>query len=252
MAAEFLNEAFPSVRPEVREGTLSHSDAASIAIRYVQARWESVHCALMFGSTVTGEFGPYSDIDIMVYLSEVTGHTITREIFEGVPIEAHMIDEKAFAQELRQAEITGIPNNAFVVLDGVILIDTSGSAERFRNAARNLFQRGPLPLQSTAEDYVSRNISKKILNLLTTNTPEERQIVGATLKELLFYAHFVRLGTWRYTGKWAARMAPEFAERLGEAVRIAELSHETNDLIELAREELSQIGGFRWSDRNIT
>lgn len=248
ITSDFLMHLFPEVRPAVRDGNLSPAQALDVARDYCTNRWESADCVFVFGSAAHGRTHAYSDVDVLIFLEDVPFASTTREIFDGIPIEAHITCKTAFAKELRQAEATGVPNKAFVVLEGLVLKDPSGKAARYQEAARRVYARGPVALTSVREQYLARSVSKRILDLMMVKCPSEKETIAAALSELLFHVHFVRKSKWRYSGKWSARKAPEFAARLSSALRRATDFGEFAELIEIAQGELAEMGGFRWAD----
>ena len=248
---QWLRTVFPPVSREVEAGTLTSSKAQDVACRYVAEHWPDAKGVFLYGSIVERRYKPFSDVDLVVIVSQLRHDLRIRCSFDGLPIEAHIFDEASFGRDLIQAERSGVPGVGLATRNALVILDTDGTAARLKQASSRVFERGPQELSSIERAYLRRNVTTKLAELLGARPLAERAIVAAALRELLYILHFCSEKMWRYSGNWAARMAPDFGERLEAAIESAISAREPDKLFGLARELVIPIGGFGWADDNL-
>lgn len=237
----------PGARPEVKSGELAQAEALAIARAYVVEHHPEAICSFAFGSSVTGDFQPYSDVDLIVIEPAVERGETRRLMYEGVPMEVHILDQFSFSHSLRSAEAMGTSAVVFVAADATLLTGTEEQARWYRSNAADVQRRGPPPTPDYIKEASRRNIPMRIADVVKSESFGERSVLADALSELLYLTHFARRGLWRHTGKWAPRHVPEFAQELAESLDDARHGRDFDRLIALAERELEPWGGFLWS-----
>ncbi|MGZ8351674.1 MAG: nucleotidyltransferase domain-containing protein [Allosphingosinicella sp.] len=237
----------PGSRPDVKSGELTQAEALAIARAYVGDHHPEAICSFVFGSSVAGDFQPYSDIDMIVIEPAVEQGETRRLMYEGVPIEVHILDQLSFSHSLRSATATGASAVVFAAADATLLTGTEEQAGWYRGSAAAVQRRGPPPPPDYVKEAARRNITVRITDLVKNESFGERSVLVDALSELLYLAHFARQGLWRKTGKWGPRRVPEFAQELAECLDDARHGRDFDRLVALAERELEPWGGFLWS-----
>jgi len=238
----------PHSRPEVRSGELTATAALEVARQFIESRHPQAICSFVFGSVVAGDYQAFSDIDLIVIEPAIQNGETRRLMFQGVPVEVHVLDQLSFSHALQSAATTGISSVVFAAADAPLVTGTEDQARWYRSSAAAVQRRGPPPPPDYVKEAARRNITVRITDLLKNREFGERSVLVDALSELLYLAHFARRGLWRKTGKWGPRRVPEFALELAECLDDARHGRDFQPLIALAERELEPWGGFLWSD----
>jgi Nucleotidyltransferase domain len=247
VAKLFCQMIFQGVSQTVVDGALSADEATTLARIFVAEEFPDAVCAIIYGSAVEGGFGPYSDIDLVIFLPQIAFAETRRLIYQGVPLELHLFSKETFARALEMARISGNYNQALSLAHATLLFDPVGTGDRVIGAAQRVLERGPSPVPEHMRSAACCSVTSYIIELATNPDASERFSIAASLQPLLMASYLSARGRWVNSRKWGVRAEPLFAEALTLAIDAAYRNQDVTALIAQATLSLEPWGGLRWS-----
>lgn len=246
--ARINRDAKPGCRRDVVTGDVTPRAAMAVARRFVTARFEGHLASFVFGSAAQTATRPYSDIDLVVVEAEREYCETIRTMFEGVPVEVHVLDRVGFLRGLALAGRTGIPNVALEVAEAALLTGVTEATSWFQERARDTRRQGPPAATPDVKEMLARTLTVRLTGLLQAPAAPERTALAESCATLLYLTHFIRQGMWRYSGKWAPRKAPDLAAELEAGFEEVRAGVAAEGLLRVAERELAPWGGFQWAE----
>jgi predicted nucleotidyltransferase len=122
-----------------------------IAKNYLSQNYPDAECAFVAGSIMRGEGKPHSDIDLVVIYGDAFD-TVRREskIFETVPIESFVHNEKSLKYFINLDVDGGVPSMPSMVSEGLIIGSNKSLAMSLKAYAQEVIAKGPKPLDKAA------------------------------------------------------------------------------------------------------
>lgn len=242
--------AFGSVKECVRHGSVNRDDALEIMRQATLEYYPECVVAFGHGSSITGHFSSYSDLDVIVLLHAGEFWEKRCVNFRGylVEFQAYTLDVLDLMLMLsRQSGMALglLPDTAQT------LIDSDGSAAKLHEKLSDIKRQGPSqPSESSLRNTRTR-LTNQTIELLTVDTPLEQQACGLAMYEPLTKLLMTLDGDWIHRGKWVPRSlchaAPEAFPKLTAAYRSL-MEGDPQPLARMATELLERIGGPLWTD----
>ncbi len=219
-----------------------------MAEAFVATQFPTCLAAIWAGSFVRGDATTTSDLDIVIVLGE--GSTIYRENFEhdGFLIETFVHTEASVRRWTLEREVPERrPALARMVVEGRVIVDRLGTAERLQEWCAAVLDAGPAPPTSQEIADARYGITDAVDDILGGLAPGEVAQVAPALAAALGRLELLRGGHWLGSGKWLHRRLAacdaELAERLADAT-VRAVSGNPADLVALAEARLAPVGGF--------
>jgi hypothetical protein len=225
-------------------------DALAAADAFVAERFPVCVVALLAGSVVRGEATPTSDLDIVIVTTiAATPDAPYRESFVafGWRIEAFVHTAESYPHFFASDTARRRPSLPRMCAEGVVLRDAGGLAQRIKDEARHLLERGPVPLTTAELDAYRYRVTDLLDDLEGSTRLAETIFIANELavaaSELILLHH----GQWIGLGKWVhramARFDPARAERLSAALLALYRDESVDALGHFAEEALAAVGG---------
>lgn len=246
---QFRLHAFGPLSPGVIEGNVSREMALDVMRR---AALEAVpNCLYAFGhgSALSGQFAPYSDLDLVVLVPEGQYWEKRCLNFEGYLIELQIYTLDILEPLIMLSKQSGM-SFGLMAADGEIVIDVDGGAETLQARLRNAFDDGPKPATGKTIEGYRHKLTNRIVELLGATDERERLACGLSLFELLTRIEMHLDIGWRHSGKWMVRRLDEHDPAVFSAIADAyrQLSEgDAEPLASFAGQVLARLGGPCWS-----
>jgi hypothetical protein len=222
-------------------------DPVALAEAFVGAEFPECDVAFLAGSVVRGEATSTSDLDIVV----ITGRQGTpyRESFlkGGWPIEVFVHNERSYLDFFASDRARYEPKLQQMCLEGIVLRDPNGLAERIREEARRQIEAGPEPLTSDKFDRLRYALTDLLDDFVGTDREEEAYFIAHDLASASARLILLSNGRWLGGGKWLLRALrsfdPALAEQLATSMSRFFRSGKKAQLIAFAEGALASVGG---------
>lgn len=214
---------------------------------FIESQFPEAEVAIVAGSFMRGEDTPTSDLDLMIVTRRQEAPYRASFRIYGWPIEAFVHTRESYRWYFRSDTDRRIPVLATVCIEGIVLRDVDGLADRMRAEARDLIAAGP-PRLSDAEREVLRYALTDVLDdLLGTVDRAEGLFIAHEVAEASAKLLLLINNHWIGRGKWLIRALRRFdeqgAQRLEAALSAYYRTEDKSGLVAFARSTLEQAGG---------
>lgn len=222
-------------------------DPIAVAEAFVGEEFPECDVAFLAGSVVRGEATSTSDLDIVIITSREG--TPYRESFVrgGWPIEAFVHNERSYLDYFTSDRARYEPKLQQMCLEGIVLRDQSGLAERIKEEAHRQIEAGPEPPTPDELERLRYTLTDLLDDFVGTDREDEAYFIAHDLA--LASARLILLsnGRWLGGGKWLLRALhsfdPALAEQLATSMSRFFRSGEKAQLIAFAEGALASAGG---------
>ena len=215
------------------------------ALRYVEQHLPAAELVVVAGSAAR-ERRPRSDIDLLVIGpatmfdgdAEEAAHT---DRFEGELFEVFAATEDAFRRHVRAGEDRFRPVSAFLLLDGVAVLDR-GTTDDLREWTLASVAAGPQP---TPAELAGRRyaVTNTLDDLLDASDAAETAVLAGMLFVRLGELVLLANGTWIASGRHLLGRLRELDRPWADAVGVALATRDVNALERLTLQALEPFGG---------
>jgi hypothetical protein len=248
----WLSCAFPGCDETVETGNVTRDKALDIMKEAVRRHYPDCQYAFGHGSALTGDYQPYSDLDVIVFAAQGDHWEVRHAMVDGFPVEftvytLETVDLMGFlALQLR------LPLG-LVAAEGSILADADGGASAFQaRLAAFTATRSTTNLGGTI-DRTRQQLLILLLDLQKNRSLEFARAVTLTAYPVLVRAVTLRHDVWQHRTKQFARN-PEFPGAAGIArlhAAIAGLMHgDVAAMRAFVREAMDALGGALWDGQS--
>lgn len=224
------------------------SDPIETADRFLSERFPDARAAIVGGSVIRGEGTPTSDLDLVIVVEGGEAPYRRSDRYQGWPIESFVHTEESYP---RYFDIErGRPSLAVMIVEGVVLRNVEGLADRVKATAQAALDAGPEPLSEERLQDWRYSLTDLLDDFLGCDRREEGIFIANNLAvesaDLLLLLH----RSWRGDGKWVpralARHDPQAAHRLVAALDAYYRNGEKEPLVQFAETVLTEAGGKLW------
>ena len=214
---------------------------------FVERDFPECLAAFLAGSVIRGDATKTSDLDIVIITERKEAPYRESLRAFGWPIEVfvHTIDSlrEYFAGDVKRRR----PALVVMCLESVVLRDRDGLAQRIKDEARELLERGPEPLTPEEMDLRRYGLTDLLDDFLGCDRFDEGMFIANDLAtdahELILSSH----RRWLGQGKWIPRALknfdPELARQLTEALEAYYRREEKDALVMFVDAALDLVGG---------
>jgi hypothetical protein len=237
---------------EAVEGRMSrHSDErmspVDAAQAFIELQFPESIVAIVAGSFMRGEDTPTSDLDLMIVTHREGAPFRASFRAFGWPIEAFVHTPESYRRYFQSDVDRRIPALPTVCIEGIVLRDADGLADRIRAEARDLIADGPPPLTEAEREDVRYALTDSLDDLLGTMDAGEEKFIAHEVAEISAKLLLLVNNRWIGRGKWLVRALRRFDEqaalRLDAVLSAYYRDQDKSALIAFARETLEAAGG---------
>lgn len=231
-------------------------DLRDLASSLHKENYADADVIFLAGSVIRGEGTKTSDLDIVVVYEALPNAYRESYKYGDWPVEAFVHDPQTLEYFICNVDTpSGVPSLASMVSEGIELPSPTRLSQHLKNLANETLLTGP-PLWSSKDVDSSRYlISDLIEDLKEPRTLGEIHAISAQLYNAISNHYFRSQGFWSAKGKAIPRRLLKFdgafSARFEAAFSSAFVHHQTDDLITLAAEVLSAIGGFLFEGHKL-
>lgn len=222
-------------------------DAVGTARGLVDRLFPECRAAFVGGSVIRGEATATSDLDIVLVTTTEDAPFRESRIEAGWPVELFVQTPASLRYYFNEGVKSRRPAMATLCVDGVILRDVDGLAQRFHDEARQLLEKGPKPLTPEEIEAYRYGITDLLDDLIGSERDAESLFIAhelAVKTAEFFLAYNLR---WSGHGKWIDRALRRFdpgrAGRLILALQAFSRTGSKRELIQFADDVLAPAGG---------
>jgi predicted nucleotidyltransferase len=226
---------------------VSDTGPMEAARAFIERYFPECAAAFLAGSVVRGEGTATSDLDIVV----ITGREEVpfRQSFveSGWPIEVFVHNEESLRRYFASDVEDFTPSLPVMCTEGIVLRDVDGLAQRIRQGAEELLERGPEPL--TPEQIEARRyfLTDLLDDLTGSQKHDEAMFIANNLAVKAAELLLLHNRQWIGHGKWLPRALkrfdPEVASQLTSALDTFYRTGDKDELIRFAEGALALAGG---------
>lgn len=230
-----------------REHPNTRGDPIETGRAVISDRFPGCLAAFIAGSFLRGKSTSTSDLDIVIVAEDPEAPYRTSFIVQGWPVEAFVHSEasclKYFARDARRF----IPSLMTMCAEGVVVVDLGGTAERIRDEAGAILERGPGPLTPHQMDTYRYALTDLVDDFVGCEDSAEGAFIAVNLAQEAANLVLLHHRRWLGRGKWVLRSLaafdPETASLLTESLQ-AYLQYGHNEpLLRFAGQALDLEGG---------
>jgi hypothetical protein len=219
--------------------------AIEAAIQFVNDEFPECEIAILAGSTSRGEETKTSDLDILIFDSNISDY---RESFVryGWRIECFVNNNESCLKHFRSDREKGRPVLATMIIEGKVLRD-EGLVEKIKEEALLYIKQGPTPLTS---EFIraSRYFMYDLLDDFIDAKSEEEEIILINTISIQLADFILRLnGQWSGRGKTLTRALKnynsELSDRFFSALNTYYRDRNKQPIVEFINDIYEPIGG---------
>ncbi len=222
-------------------------DALEAAQRFVEQAFPACDAALLAGSIVRGEGTATSDLDMVIVTKELTAPYRESLYAYGWPIEVFVHTPTSYREFFVIDIQRRRPSFLRMCVEGIILQDHEGVAQRLKQEARELLEQGPHPLSKEEITQLRYALTDNLDDFIGSVRQGENFFIASELAKLSSELVLSYHGHWIGKGKWVLRALhafdPQLAQRLTDALETFCHQGSKDDLITFAQEALDLVGG---------
>lgn len=222
-------------------------DPVDAAAALVEQRFPECLAAFLAGSVVRGEGTLTSDLDIVIITTREEAPFRESLVASGWPVELFVHNQESYRHYFASDARRRMPSLPAMCLEAIVLKDTGGLAQRIKDEARELIERGPEPL--TAEEIANARymVTDVLDDLLGSESPEDYLFVAPELAAAAANLILAYNRQWTGKGKWLRRALnrhdPELARQLTAALQALYQTGHKEPLVRFADYALDLVGG---------
>lgn len=218
-----------------------------IAREFVDQFFPDADGAMLSGSAVTGNMKTKSDLDILIFYSDIHSHYRALYNYKGQKIEAmvHRISEcrQTFEIDYKRR------NRSFLdlVVKGRIIKDTDEKVAALHARAAAIYQQKPPPFTPFEIDLYHYLINNRLDDFIDTEDYHESYFILSNLLYFISKVVLIQHGQWsnKTDGKWQLRCIqafdPVLANKLTEGIDDFCKRNEKDKITQLTRTILAQL-----------
>lgn len=203
-----VDNLLQNINQDVRDGSLDREKAIDVAQNALQDLTQHpIDCAFIFGSSISNNFKPYSDIDIVVFVDgDNHWHKLMR-IYDGYLLDIRVFDIKTLNALEVTARHSGHKFGIDGIVQGICIFDENNLAAYIQERFRKIFNNGPDKIPDKLLDSLRAKITHSLVELCTLDENEHVNIyvTGLNMFEDLGFFLLISNQLWFGKGKWAIR-----------------------------------------------
>ncbi len=242
----FLQSLFQTTNEPVQSGKLDLYHLEPALQRAITAFYPHAIIAYLCGSAATGNFKPYSDIDMIVIVEQSCYYERRCVIFEGYPLDLQILGLDHIHQVVSRAMQSGIGYTVHALIEGRIILNKNNQAVHLQAWVNNVIKDGPAKPSQQAVDMLRMMITDLTVDLCTAVNSQERIATGLALYHPLMNLFTPKEFGWIVGEKRIPRKLAAINNDLYERLIISYtdlLTDKPDGLIALANEILASWGG---------
>lgn len=214
---------------------------------FIRSQFQEAVVAIVAGSVMRGEDTTTSDLDLMIVTRREDAPYRASFRSYGWPIEAFVHTPESYRWYFKSDVDRRIPTLANICVEGIVIRDVGGLADRLRTEARDLIAAGPTPLTNTELEDLRYALTEVLDDLLGTTDPAEGLFIAHGVAEASAKLLLLGNNRWIGRGKWLVRALRRFdeqeARRLDTALSAYYRVEDKSALVRFAQEVLERMGG---------
>jgi hypothetical protein len=243
--------ALPGCIEGARTGSISKDQAISAMKTAVDRCYPDCIYAFGHGSSLTGSYKAYSDLDVIVFNPDGANWDIRHEIIDGFPVEFTTYSMNTVEVMALLALQIRMPLGLLAGTSEII-VDKQGDAEAFQERLAAIAEQLPLVDKNRDRD----NVRARLFSILV-DLRKDRDLEVAQAIILTDYQAYIR-GITLLENIWAHRSRHFVKNRdLPGSARITELhgaigrlmAGDIAAMVEFTEDLVEDLGGGLWSDR---
>ncbi|MFS0690695.1 nucleotidyltransferase domain-containing protein [Sporosarcina sp. 179-K 8C2 HS] len=216
------------------------------AKRFVDEYYPHCQAAVLAGSVVRGEDTPTSDLDIVIFNSQIEEAYRESRIEYGWPIEVFVHSLTSYKTYFRSDAERARPSLPRMVAEGIVLKD-SGILSNVKNEAAELLHEGPALWSEQTVTIKRYMLTDALGDLIGTQNEAEALFIANTLAEAIHEFVLRTNGRWIGASKWIVRALKEYDEDFADRfVEVFDAFYKTGNregIIRLTDDVLAPFGG---------
>jgi hypothetical protein len=228
--------------------------AMEAAATFINTRFPECLAAFLAGSSSRAEATASSDLDVVVVLPQEGPFRWATFRERGWPVEAWFLTPHAYSTAFADEAKRRWPLLPEMCRDGIILRGRDGLAQRIKDEAAAVLDRGPEPLSEAEMDQYRFDLTSMLEDLEGCRDPAEALLLAGGVfhvtATILLALHRRWLGQGRRLIRALRDLDPKQALELIEALNILARTGEGSKLVQLADGVLDQVGGRLFEGRS--
>jgi predicted nucleotidyltransferase len=243
--------ALPGCLHEARTGAVTKEQAINAMRVAVERHYPDCIYAFGHGSSLTGSYKAYSDLDVIVFNPDGSNWEIRHEVVDGFPVEFTTYSMDTVEVMAMLALHIRIPLG-LLAWSGEIIVDNKGDAKEFQERMAAMAQQMPLVDRTHDRENTRHILFTTLVDLRKDRGVEVAQAV--VLNNYRAYIAGVTLlnNTWQHRSRYFMKN-----QDLPGAARIAELhsaiaklmAGDIVSMIDFTEDLIEELGGPLWSGR---
>lgn len=216
------------------------------AKKVVQKYYPQCHCALLAGSVVRGEATATSDLDIIVFDTQVKDSYRESFIDFGWPIEAFVHNLTSYKTFFKGDVERVRPSLPRMIFEGQV-IKNSEMIASIKEEARQILENGPAEWSAQTIDMKRYFLTDTLDDFIGSTNRGEAIFIANTIGELASEFILRTNKRWIGTSKWTIRALKQFDEQLAkdfvEAFELFYRENQKDGIVQLVDRLLAPFGG---------
>jgi hypothetical protein len=225
---------------------LKRNPAVKAAKQFIQKYYPDCEGALLAGSVVRGEGTPKSDLDIVVFIKNLTTSYRESLIDFNWPIEVFVHSLTSYQYLIEKDCKEARPSMAWMIAEGIIIVD-NGNMQTIKREARERIDKGPEPWTEETIACKRYFITDALDDFLGSSNRGEELMIASALSQLIHEFVLRTNGYWVGSSKWIVRALRQydcqFTEEFIEAFDTFYQKGDKEPVAYLADKVLSSYGG---------
>ncbi|HEX9964821.1 MAG TPA: hypothetical protein VGB04_07540 [Allosphingosinicella sp.] len=248
---EWESIAFPGALQEARAGSVGKEQALAAMKTAVERFYPDCIYAFGHGSSITGSYKAYSDLDVIVFNPDGANWEIRHEVVDGFPVEFTTYSMDTVEVMAMLALHIRIPLG-LLAYTGEIIVDSRGDAKEFQARMEAMAEQMPLVDRTNDRDNTRAILFTTLVDLRKDRGIEVAQAV--VLNNYRAYITGITLlhNSWQHRSRYFMKN-----KHLPAAARIAALhdaiaklmAGDIATMIDFTEDLIEELGGALWSGR---
>lgn len=237
---------FPEVNDRVREGLLDRSDAMRAWDALSNEFSHVAQAVILHGSVLKGQAGPYSDIDILILVSEGTRPQHLLRCQAGYLIDLTVLPLSAVTEAAQRYGATRLSGEITGILEGETLVGDPELVQRARSRVREFANKSPESVARLCRGMEARTFGRLTDYCLANDNARKISIAVDIYTLCSAIAGLRELGQLLPTPLVMERISPPMAAilcRLQHSTRLA-----PSEMVEVVLDEFGLETFDRWEN----
>ncbi|MGE5579929.1 MAG: nucleotidyltransferase domain-containing protein [Bacillota bacterium] len=213
----------------------------------VEERYPECLAAFVGGSVIAGTGTSTSDLDLVIITTREDAPFRESLRYEGWPVELFVHTTESYKWYFASDAQRSTCILARMCLEGVVLRDVNGVAEKVREDARRLIEAGPEPLSKADLDFRRYMLTDLLDDFVGSTRPEETVFIASGLVNSSIELLLAVNRKWQGRNKWAARaldaLDPALTREAVLALQEFHVNKSREGLVRFATKALDAAGG---------